>query len=883
MDKAFDVRPDGTRCIKNQSWLPLLAPFEALYGQKCRSPVCWAEVRDIQLTGPEIIHETTKKIMQIRQRLQAARDQQRSYANVRRKPLEFQIRDRVMLKVSPRKGVIRFRKLGKLKPRYIGPFKILDRIGPVAYTLELPEELNNVHSTFYISNLKKCLSDESLVILMKELRLDVKLNFVEEPIEIIDQEVKQLKRNRIPIVKVRWYSKRGREFTWEREDQIRVKLASAAIYVKMEVLQIGIKRTRVLDLEKIKVTQANEIDRLNRRVKKLEKKQRTRTNKLKRLYKAGLTTRVESSDDNEDLGEDASKQGRISDIDTDKGITLVSTHDNKQIFDVAQDLGGEEDKSDDEEKMYEEEDDDVAKELYGDLNITQGLKDANMTNVEQGGADQQNASHEFGFVHEEEDAHVTLKTVHDKIKGPLQSSSVLSDFTSKLLNLDDPSLYINSLMDTSTVPHYLLPEEAQAENQEFRNQVDSTMKAIIKEHVKAQVSKIMPQIQKYVTESLGAKVLVRLTNQPQTSYAVAASLSEFKLKKILIDKIETNELINISEIQRNLYNVLVESYNTEKHILSSYDRGTKRRKSSKDVEPSKGSKSKESRTSSSSKGTKTQHQSSGKSTQAEEPVSEDVDTKMQKGMNLVILTINLMMRLLQEMIEGHAYPFDLSKSLSLIKDRGRQIVPADYFINNNLEYLKGRSSSSKYATSTTRIKAVKEEAQAENQEFRNQVDSTMKAIIKEHVKAQVSKIMPRIQKKSSKDVEPSKGSKSKESRTSSSSKGTETQHQSSGKSTQAEEPVSEDVDTKMQYDQGNELGHPNGQPDDETAPRNDCKSLSLIKDRGRQVVPADYFINNNLEYLKGRSSSSKYATSTTRIKAVKYDNIEGIEDMVPTL
>ncbi|GKD79192.1 hypothetical protein Tco_1341813, partial [Tanacetum coccineum] len=165
-----------------------------------------------------IIQETTEKIVQIRQCLQAVKDRERSYANIRRKPLEFQVGDQVMLKVSPRKGVIRFRKRGKLNPRYIGPFKILERIGPVAYKLELPEELNNVHSTFYVSNLKKCLSDESLIIPMKELRLDDKLNFVEEPIEIMDREVNQLKQSRIPIVKVRWNSKRGPEFTWERED-----------------------------------------------------------------------------------------------------------------------------------------------------------------------------------------------------------------------------------------------------------------------------------------------------------------------------------------------------------------------------------------------------------------------------------------------------------------------------------------------------------------------------------------------------------------------------------------------------------------------------------------------------------------------------------------
>ncbi|GKE45896.1 putative reverse transcriptase domain-containing protein, partial [Tanacetum coccineum] len=197
------------------------APFEALYGRKCRSPVCWVEVGDVQLTGPKIIHETTKKIVQIRQRLQAAKDRQSSYANVRRKPLEFQVGDRIMLKVSPRKGVIRFGKRGKLNARYIGPIKILKRVGPMAYTLELPEELSNVHSTFYVSNLKKCLFDESLIIPVKEIRLNDKLNFVEEPIEIMDRKVKQLRQSSIPIVKVRWNSKRGPEFMWECRDQIR--------------------------------------------------------------------------------------------------------------------------------------------------------------------------------------------------------------------------------------------------------------------------------------------------------------------------------------------------------------------------------------------------------------------------------------------------------------------------------------------------------------------------------------------------------------------------------------------------------------------------------------------------------------------------------------
>ncbi|GJV84152.1 putative reverse transcriptase domain-containing protein [Tanacetum coccineum] len=168
------------------------APFEALYGQKCRSPVCWAEVGEVQLTGPEIVQGTTKKIVQIKQRMQAASDRQKSYADLNRKPMEFQ-------------------------------FKVLEKVGEVAYKLELPEELSRVHNTFHVSNLKKCYADEPLAVPLDGLHFDDKLQFVEEPVEIMDREVKRLRKSRVPIVKVRWNSKRGPEFTWEREDQFKKK------------------------------------------------------------------------------------------------------------------------------------------------------------------------------------------------------------------------------------------------------------------------------------------------------------------------------------------------------------------------------------------------------------------------------------------------------------------------------------------------------------------------------------------------------------------------------------------------------------------------------------------------------------------------------------
>ncbi|GJV43006.1 putative reverse transcriptase domain-containing protein [Tanacetum coccineum] len=168
------------------------APFEALYGRKCRSPIMWAEVGEGQLIGPELVQDTTEKISQIKDRLKAARDRQKSYADKRRKPLEFSVGDYVLLKVSPWKGVVHFGKKGKLAPRFVRPFEIIEKIGPVAYKIALPEELDGVHDTFH-------------------------------PIEISEREFKKLKRSRIAIVKVWWNLKRDPEFTWEREDQMKLK------------------------------------------------------------------------------------------------------------------------------------------------------------------------------------------------------------------------------------------------------------------------------------------------------------------------------------------------------------------------------------------------------------------------------------------------------------------------------------------------------------------------------------------------------------------------------------------------------------------------------------------------------------------------------------
>nr|GEV50572.1 putative reverse transcriptase domain-containing protein [Tanacetum cinerariifolium] len=223
--EKLEPRADGTLCLNNRSWLSCHGELRNLIMHESHKSKYFVHsgsdkmYQDMKLLywWPNMKADIATYIVQIKKRMQAARDRQKRYTDVRRKPLKFQVGDRVMLKISPWKRVVRFGKREKLNPRYIIPFKVLAKVGTFAYRLQLPEQLSRVHSTFHVSNMKKCLSDEPLAISLDEVHIDDKLRFVEKPVEIMDHEVKRLKQSCIPIIKVRWNSRRGPEFTWKEK------------------------------------------------------------------------------------------------------------------------------------------------------------------------------------------------------------------------------------------------------------------------------------------------------------------------------------------------------------------------------------------------------------------------------------------------------------------------------------------------------------------------------------------------------------------------------------------------------------------------------------------------------------------------------------------
>ena len=198
-----------------------MAPYEALYGRPCRSPICWTEVGESSITGPDLIRDTSDKVGMIRKHLLTAQSQQKSYADVQRRPLEFKAGDHVFLKVMPKRGVIRFGKGGKMSPRYIGPFEVLEKVGTVAYWLTLPPSLSSVHEVFHISMLLKYTPDPTHIVDWGELVVDADGTFEEGPVRIMDRKKQVLRGKIVRLVKVLWQHRGVEEATWEREDTVR--------------------------------------------------------------------------------------------------------------------------------------------------------------------------------------------------------------------------------------------------------------------------------------------------------------------------------------------------------------------------------------------------------------------------------------------------------------------------------------------------------------------------------------------------------------------------------------------------------------------------------------------------------------------------------------
>ena len=200
-----------------------MAPYEALYGRKCRSPIGWFDVGETKLIGPNVIQQAVDKVKLIQERLLAAQSRQKSYADNRRRDMEFQIGDWVFLKLSPMRGVMRFGRKGKLSPRYIGPYQIVRMIGKVAYELDLPSDLEAVHPVFHVSMLCKCIGDTSRVFPVDDVQVTEELSYEEKPVAILDRQVRRLRTKDVASVKVLWKNNNREQMNWEAQDEMKNK------------------------------------------------------------------------------------------------------------------------------------------------------------------------------------------------------------------------------------------------------------------------------------------------------------------------------------------------------------------------------------------------------------------------------------------------------------------------------------------------------------------------------------------------------------------------------------------------------------------------------------------------------------------------------------
>ncbi|XP_070002862.1 uncharacterized protein [Nicotiana sylvestris] len=200
-----------------------MAPYEALYGRRCRSPLGWFEVGETKLYGPDLIHQAIEKVKVIQERLRTAKSRQKSYSDVQHHDLDFEVGDWVFMRISLMKGVMHFGKKGKLSSRYIGPYIILQRIRQVAYELELPSKLEFVHPVFHVSMLRRCIGDPSRVFPIKYIQVTEDLSYEEVLMAILDQQVRKMRTKDVASVKVLWRNKNMEEMIWEAEEEMKYK------------------------------------------------------------------------------------------------------------------------------------------------------------------------------------------------------------------------------------------------------------------------------------------------------------------------------------------------------------------------------------------------------------------------------------------------------------------------------------------------------------------------------------------------------------------------------------------------------------------------------------------------------------------------------------
>ncbi|GJV75882.1 hypothetical protein Tco_1507466 [Tanacetum coccineum] len=427
------------------------------------------------------------------------------------------------------------------------------------------------------------------------------------------------------------------------------------------------------------------------------------------------------------------------------------------------------------------------------------------------------------------DAHVTLTAATPVVQ---QQSSSVSDLVSKFI-----SPTTDEDEGSSRCGYSAQIKQAQAENQEFLNSLDSNMQKLIKDQVKTQTSKIKSKVEKYVTESLGAEVLIRSTNQPQTSYGIASSLSELELKRILMDKMEENKSIDRSDVQKNLYNALVEAYNTDKDLLSSYgdvliiprtrddkdkdeepsagsNRGTKRRRSGKEAESSKEPTRKESRTTSSSKG-----------------ASRSQPTDLNETTHLEFITGDddvIPAREVQDERQWHP-PTSPTPDREWHLTKTVSDLPPQHWITDLAQAAGKQSSFDEFMATPIDFSAFMINRLKIDHLTQELLTGPTYDLIKGTCKsvAELDYHLEEVFKA-----------------------------------------------TNEQLDWNNPEGTP--------YPHNLSKPLPLIPNaQGRLVIPFDHFINNDLEYLKGGSSSRKYTTSITKTKAADYGQVKWIKDRIP--